>query len=117
MGDYITKKNLVKKPEYITKKKKEYITKKKKEYITKKKKVKKQDKFQEDFVDNIIEDVGKKADIIFKKSVQKKSSPHMSVDQIADRADKEVGAYLKKVTLGTTHKDYNNKYKKKLKYK
>ena len=38
MGDYITKKNLVKKPEYITKKKKEYITKKKKDWITKKKK-------------------------------------------------------------------------------
>ncbi len=36
MGDYITKKNLVKKPEYITKKKKEYITKKKKDWIIKK---------------------------------------------------------------------------------
>jgi DNA-binding IscR family transcriptional regulator len=72
---------------------------------------------EEDVLDNIIEDVGKKADIIFKKSTEKKSSPHMSVDQIADRADKEVDAYLKKVMLGTTHKDYSNKYKKKLQYK
>ena len=82
-----------------------------------KKKIKEQNKLQGDFVDNILEDIGKKADIIFKKSVEKKSSPHMSVDQIADRADKEVDVYLKKVMLGTTHKDYSNKYKKKLKYK
>ena len=91
-----------------------------------KKKIKEQDKLKGDFVDNIIEDFGKKADIIFKKSVEKKSSPHMSVDQIADRADKEAESYLKKVMSGTTHKDfmkskpykdYSNKYKKKLKYK
>ena len=85
-----------------------------------KKKIKEQNKLQGDFVDNILEDIGKKADIIFKKSVEKKSSPHMSVDQIADRADKAAEAYLKKVMSGTTHKDfkdYSNKYKKKLKYK
>ena len=46
----------------------------------------------------------------------KKSSPHMDVDQIAARADKEVNVYLEKVMSGTTHKDYSNKYKKKLNY-
>ena len=34
--EYIAKKNIYTKPEYITKKKPEYITKKKPEYITKK---------------------------------------------------------------------------------
>ena len=72
---------------------------------------------EEDVLDNIIEDVGKKADKIWKKSIEKKSSPHMDVDQIAARADKEVNVYLEKVMSGTTHKDYRNKYKKKLQYK
>ena len=57
-------------------------------------------KKSEDVVHNIIESVGKKADKIWKKSTEKKSSPHMSVDQIADRADKEAGAYLEKVMSG-----------------
>ncbi len=55
---------------------------------------------EEDVVDNIIESVEKKADKILKKSTEKKSGPHMSVDQIADRADKEAGAYLEKVMSG-----------------
>ena len=63
--------------------------------MTKKKIIK-----EEDFVDGIIESVGKESDKVWEKSVQEKSSPHMSVDQIADRADKAQQDYLKKVAAG-----------------
>ena len=57
---------------------------------------------EEDFIEGVIESVAKQSEKVWKKSTEKKSSPHMSVDQIADRADKEVmeNKYLKKVMSG-----------------
>ena len=55
---------------------------------------------EEDLIHGLIESVGKESDKVWKKSVEKKSSPHMSVDQIADRADQAQYEYARKVASG-----------------
>jgi len=55
---------------------------------------------EEDFIEGVIESVAKQSEKVWKKSTEKKSSPHMSVDQIADRADKAQEKYLRKVASG-----------------